>query len=653
MHGRLVKGDMTAEKQHEAISRSYIQEVCERLAADKPVRRPLPGGGFLNIDRELPFLCVYRRDPRSRDEGTLSFVSHEAAYLSAPGEAPVRKGLTTLIQSIGDQAATRFGAFLILEIRGTTESDPGKLEVPPRGEPNLPCPKFRVHSESARHSAETVNALRFGLEQIRLFRQSAVVDVHLGSGSHPPGLKRLVPQRRSAESPCFLVGLEISPVYRDAESGAIYPAVLKELRRKVSKALKRALFAFAIHHTRLRPHHYYSLGRSRIANSVWDVDKQLADIRRQFDMLFLVTPFNAKSSWEAFQDADFRTSPSFQYRPLPFDPWVMKRALTEIPVEQIDDPTLAHIFRATQDELDRQLTMLVDIGSERFRYGSVQVYGRVERNLITQARTILRTLPRGVESDADEDRCGAEVLARRARTEISRYRELDPSFSASVEVREDIYSGLLVSGGRLLVGQEASVLPGRVAALLAHEVGTHLVTRHNGERQPMQLLQSGLAGYDPLQEGLAVLAEYLVGGLTPSRLRLLAARVVAADATLRGVRFDEVFALLTDTHGFAPQTAYTITLRTFRGGGFTKDAAYLRGLNQVIQYLKAGGDLEPLYIGKVSLDHVPLIRELLLRDVLQPPAVLPRFLEKDTAKERLETVRTFSTVVDLAKALPP
>jgi mannose-1-phosphate guanylyltransferase/phosphomannomutase len=51
----------------------------------------------------------------------------------------------------------------------------------------------------------------------------------------------------------------------------------------------------------------------------------------------------------------------------------------------------------------------------------------------------------------------------------------------------------------------------RVPALLHHEVGTHRVTRHNGMAQSIRLFASGLAGYDALQEGLAVLAEYVCG----------------------------------------------------------------------------------------------------------------------------------------------
>ncbi len=81
----------------------------------------------------------------------------------------------------------------------------------------------------------------------------------------------------------------------------------------------------------------------------------------------------------------------------------------------------------------------------------------------------------------------------------------------------------------------------RVAALLHHEIGTHLLTWHNGKQQKLRLMHSGLAGYEGFQEGLALLAEFLSGGLTAGRLRLLAARVLACRAMLTGATFLETF----------------------------------------------------------------------------------------------------------------
>lgn len=156
-------------------------------------------------------------------------------------------------------------------------------------------------------------------------------------------------------------------------------------------------------------------------------------------------------------------------------------------------------------------------------------------------------------------------FADRAVAEIEHYRRLDPNFTAQVEVRDDMFSGLLASKGQLWIGRETTIDPGRIEALLQHEVGTHLVTYYNGRAQPFRLLSTGLAGYDGFQEGLAVLAEYLVGGLTPARLRTLAARVLAVNHMTSGASFIDTFRLL-QSHGFEAFSAYTITMRVYRGG---------------------------------------------------------------------------------------
>jgi uncharacterized protein (TIGR02421 family) len=187
----------------------------------------------------------------------------------------------------------------------------------------------------------------------------------------------------------------------------------------------------------------------------------------------------------------------------------------------------------------------------------------------------------------------------------------------------------------------------RVDALLQHEIGTHLVTRYNGHLQPFRQLEVGLAGYDGLQEGLAVLAEYLVGGLSRYRVRVLAARVVAAHHLLEGASFIETFRILNRSLVFSQRTAYTIAMRIYRGGGLTKDAVYLRGLLQILRYLREGGQLEPLFIGKIASAHLPLIHELSNREILKPPALIPRYLESDGAQKKLERLREGMKLLDL------
>jgi uncharacterized protein (TIGR02421 family) len=200
-----------------------------------------------------------------------------------------------------------------------------------------------------------------------------------------------------------------------------------------------------------------------------------------------------------------------------------------------------------------------------------------------------------------------------------------------------------VSHGNLLVPRELAVAAHRVDAVLQHEIGTHVVTHANGRAQPLRVLAGGLAGYESLQEGLALLAEYLVGGLDANRLRLIAARAVAVRRMIDGVAFPAVVAELCDTHRIPPRTAFGVAMRVFRGGGLTKDAIYLRGLLQLLDHLAAGGTIEPLLVGKIALEHVPLVEELMRRQILRPPLLRPRWLEGAHAADRLARLRAGTT----------
>jgi len=183
--------------------------------------------------------------------------------------------------------------------------------------------------------------------------------------------------------------------------------------------------------------------------------------------------------------------------------------------------------------------------------------------------------------------------------------------------------------------------------LLHHEVGTHVVTYQNGARQPLTLLTIGLPGYDETQEGLAVLAEYLTGGLDPRRLRVLAARVVAVGKMLDGAGFQDIFESLRGDHRIPARTAWSIAIRVVVGGGSVKDAIYLRGITRILDAIAEGSRLDVLLVGKLALDHIPLVQDLLDREVLHAPWVRPRWLDVPGAQERLDRLRAGATVTDL------
>ncbi len=373
------------------------------------------------------------------------------------------------------------------------------------------------------------------------------------------------------------------------------------------------------------------------------IDVRLTEIERSLDLLLNATPVNATEAWADFERSDFGTAPTLQLRPLAFDPDLVRRDLYNLEIEGVTDPALHALFRAKRDEIARQVTALEDRDTSRFVYGSLQLYGAVAAPLVRAAEELLATItPQAPTAQT----VTAAAFADAARAEMDRYREVYPEFPANLEVRADV-SDLMVSFGRLLIPEAAAFRADRVQPLLHHEVGTHVVTYLNGARQPLTLLTIGLPGYDETQEGLAVLAEYLTGGLDPRRLRVLAARVVAVDKMLGGDGFLEIFESLRGDYSIPNRTAWSITSRVMVGGGSAKDAIYLRGISRILDALAEGITLDALLVGKLALDHVPLVQDLLDRGVLHPAWVRPRWLDVPGAQERLDRLRAGATVNDL------
>ena len=373
------------------------------------------------------------------------------------------------------------------------------------------------------------------------------------------------------------------------------------------------------------------------------IDARLAESERSVNLLLNTTPVNAAEAWADFERSDFETVPTLRLRPLDFEPDLVRRDLYNLEIENVADPALHSLFRAKRDEIVRQITALEDRDTSRFLYASLQLYGGIARPLASAAEQLLETIPAQSPTTSSVT---AGVFADAARVEFDRYRAVYPDFPAHIEVREDV-SDLMVSFGRLLIPEAATFRADRVEPLLHHEIGTHVVTYQNGARQPLSLLRVGLPGYDETQEGLAVLAEYLAGGLDPRRLRVLAARVVAVDKMLTGAGFLEIFESLRADYRIPSRTAWSIATRVVVGGGSVKDAIYLRGITRILDALAEGGSLDVLFVGKMALDHIPLIQDLLDRDVLKEPWVRPRWLDVPGAQERLDRLRAGASVTDL------
>jgi len=183
----------------------------------------------------------------------------------------------------------------------------------------------------------------------------------------------------------------------------------------------------------------------------------------------------------------------------------------------------------------------------------------------------------------------------------------------------------------------------KMEALIAHEIGTHIVRRQNGDKSPLALLGSGLAGYLPGEEGIATYREQSVRGavqFSGVTGYLAISWVVGLDGTPRSFR--ELFEIMVpylflsvieqrvqnnlpldlDTiEANVKRNAWARCIRTFRGvtgktPGYclTKDIIYLEGNIAIWQLLEAKPDFQQNFsIGKydpTNKKHMSILQEL-------------------------------------------
>ncbi len=619
---------MSKLSKHRVFSENLLDEIRQKLAANEPIRFKLPEGGRIHIDRKLPFLIVHRRSVDSQDVGTRNLLLGEAAYLQTSASADLQDSIKQLVSMIAESQAQHYGAFLLIEL--------WSKELTQEQKTSLPRPGFNIIAPEHSVPLQTLETLEHALQDITLRGRIAKVNISHSNQPAPPGFPPLIVAEDDTEYPIICFGLEVDVVYRDPLSNTLLTFALKKLHHGMTVAFKKTFYTFSHEHTTFKPEHFHVLGRKSITRAVMKVDEQLAEVSDNFDLLLHVTPTNSQAAWEEFQKSDFKVVPEFHYRPRTADPAILKRFLFKAPIEKIEDPALANIFSTKRDELDKQISLLAARGLPEFLPGSIQLYGTVEESLLRLAETIL-SYPVDENNQDDASMLNAEQLAEYARAEVKYYQGIDSGLACSVEVRDDI-AGILVSHGNFLIGSDAMIRKNRLKATLSHEIGTHVVTHYNGRQQPFQQLYAGMAGYEELQEGLAVLSEYLVGELDISRMRLLAGRVIAANSVIKGDDFIETFDVLTKHYDFMPYNAFLISLRVHRGGGYIKDMVYLRGFSHLLDYLKTGDDFDILYSGKVSLKYLPLIQELSWREVIKPVALKPRYLGQKDCQNRLKAL---------------
>lgn len=359
-------------------------------------------------------------------------------------------------------------------------------------------------------------------------------------------------------------------------------------------------------------------GDAALDEATLKVDRSLSRLLPKLSFLEQINPTNLESEKQLFFQSHYRKNPAFCYRPINIDIPYLKRKLYSLPTRDIPDPLLQKLYQDVVEAQAEELDLLNLRGERRFLYTSLKHHGEPEAADIANARFLLhcQDVP---PSSEESELLDAEGAASEIKRVVAGY-----GFDYQVEFSKKIPSRALFSSAkRTLKIRSGELFTKRAARALGHhEIGVHMLTTMNASVQCLKVLKVGMPMDTLTQEGLAILSEYLSGNLDLNRLKMLARRVLAVHHMVKHYDFKETFHYLMDACGLNQEEAYYLTVRVYRGGGFTKDFVYLKGFRMLLSHYRQGRSWIPLLLGKTSIDYLSTLEELLNRGVLKAPSHL-------------------------------
>jgi len=341
---------------------------------------------------------------------------------------------------------------------------------------------------------------------------------------------------------------------------------------------------------------------------LFEIDNNINDIVKKIELLSYVNPINMEEEKAKFFQSKYLTDPKFKYPEMDFDRFQLHRELISQPIEQIESEDIRELYEDIIYAYSGLVQCIQTIGTKRkFYYNSLRSFGTPTEQDVENAKFILH-----FEEESDTEAQFQPKYSPKETEALFREYSKQYDFSYHIKFSSDMSAIAMVLNNikTLVINKNHTFSDNEIAVLTNHEIGVHMVTTMNGLLHPLKIFSNGFPNYEETQEGLAVFSEYMSNNLTVKRLKELAYRVIAVDSLSKGYSFSTTFRKFVNTYDLDRETAFNISVRAHRGGGFTKDYLYLSGLKKVYDYYKSGKDMKVLLRGKIALDYLENIESL-------------------------------------------
>ena len=355
-------------------------------------------------------------------------------------------------------------------------------------------------------------------------------------------------------------------------------------------------------------------------------DERIAEIEKEIDIFKYINPINSKEEKGKFlseYEAGNYYNPQFKYEK--FNPNI-DELYDELSVikknfENDDGSILAPYYLKNIEKTMLKIDLFKDRTAPNFGEEISNLYGKPSNRLLKEAKS---NLLKYKSVDEYEETLTPKEVLEIFKIEMEKY-----GFKWNFEILSSASAKLSVNASlnKIKINASEKFSENNIKKYIYHEIKTHVFRAENGKMQPFLIFKNGFPDYISTEEGLALNIEDRNGLLKPIDIKRYSARVIAANYSTKSSFYDVFDKLI---NYFPPAVAFTIVQRVKRGiidtgipGGYTKDFVYMDGFQKVGSFLKEGNSIEILFTGKIGLDDVDLVQELINQGILMKPKYLP------------------------------
>ncbi len=336
------------------------------------------------------------------------------------------------------------------------------------------------------------------------------------------------------------------------------------------------------------------------------IDKALMDIDKKLLILKYLNPINAEEQKQIFIEKKWDYVPNFEYKSFPHDLDALEHELKLI---EVPDIPVGEMYVRKQEEIHNKIRFLRAFEEKNtwdMTLYSKKVFGDIDDDNFEMSKQKI--------THRDSIVPEQDFLSTQ---EIKDYmKKFNHIYGIKVKVLEaESTARFVMKGDTLMFRKWAIVWKREMRSIIAHEIEGHYLRKINGRKSQFSILSRGSAWYLEIDEGIAIYNQDRFITPVDKKYYSIFERYYFVQYALKH-SYKRLIKHLAEFYDDDYERVFAYMLRLKRWFTdpskewvFMKDVVYVNGLQKVQDYIESWWSLESLYVWKLNIEDIHLLKE--------------------------------------------